>query len=367
MSQLSSVIKMLWTTEQRAFAVETYFSRGGSIVAVQRAFRLRYEIPPRGAVPARGSILSWVEAFRAVGSVSRRRPGATRTVRTPANIEAVRESILRSPRRSARKHAATLRLSDRSVRRILHDELHFHPYKMVVAQELSQRDFVARQTACETFIDTLPHDALVFFSDEAHFHLSGCVNRQNMRYWSGINPRELYQRPLHSDRVTVWCALSRVGIIGPYFFEEDNRTVTVNSERYMAMIENFFLPSLENMDVGEVWFQQDGATAHTSRISMRLLRETFPGRLISNRGDIPWPARSPDLAPCDFFLWGYLKSIVYNNRPATLEALKNNIRDEIANIPVAMLERVDRHFRNRLQQCIDSNGRHLSNILFKTT
>lgn len=88
------------------------------------------------------------------------------------------------------------------------------------------------------------------------------------------------------------------------------------------MITNFFLPALENMAIGEVWFQQDGATAHTSRISISVLRENFPGRLISNRGDIPWPARSPDLAPCDYFLWGYLKSKVYNNRPATLEALK---------------------------------------------
>ena len=58
----------------------------------------------------------------------------------------------------------------------------------------------------------------VFFSDEAHFHLSDCVNKQNMQYLSERNPRELHERPLHLDRVMVWCAISRVGIIGPYFF-----------------------------------------------------------------------------------------------------------------------------------------------------
>jgi len=57
-----------------------------------------------------------------------------------------------------------------------------------------------------------------------------------MRYWSGVIPREIHQRPLHSDRVRVWCAISRIGVIGPYFFDEDNRAVTVNSERYVAMI-----------------------------------------------------------------------------------------------------------------------------------
>jgi len=66
-----------------------------------------------------------------------------------------------------------------------------------------------------------------------------------------------------------------------------------------------------------VWFQQDGATAQTSRRSLSLLREMFPGHVISLRGDIRWPPRSPDLTPCDFYLWGYLKAKVYEQRPVT--------------------------------------------------
>jgi len=57
-----------------------------------------------------------------------------------------------------------------------------------------------------------------------------------------------------------------------------------------------------------VWFQQDGATAHTSRRSLSLLREMFPGHAISLRGDIGWPPRSPDLTPCDFFSLGLPQS-----------------------------------------------------------
>lgn len=237
---------------------------------------------------------------------------------------------------------------------------------MVVVQELLPRDLEARQLACENMLAVLPGNAIIFFSDEAHFHLSGCVNKQNMRYWSVTNPRELHQRPLHSDRVTVWCALSRNGIIGPYFFEADNRAVSVNSTRYLTMIQDFFLPELDDFELEDVWFQQDGATAHTARIVMDFLRSRFPGRLISLRGDLNWPARSPDLAPCDFFLWGYLKSKVYNDRPRTLEALKNNIRTNIAEIPVRMLQRVHENFRKRLLECKRGDGAHLSDTLFKT-
>lgn len=246
---------------------------------------------------------------------------------------------MKSPRRSAHKHSAALGISSRTVRRILHEELNFHPYKLAVVQQLNPRDYVARKNACKAFLENLPQDALVFFSDEEHFHISGCVNKQNMRYWSPTNPRELHEQPLHTERVTVWCAISRIGIIGPWFFEENEKAVTVNSERYVSMIVDFFLPKLEEMNVGEVWFQQDGATAHTARRSMNILREYFPERLISLRGDLQWPARSPDLAPCDFFLWGYLKSSVYTDRPKTLRHLKNNIRDAIGDISTDMLEK----------------------------
>ena len=187
-----------------------------------------------------------------------------------------------------------------------------------------------------------------------------------MHYWSAENPRQLHQTPLHCQCVTVWCAISSIGIIGPFFFKENERAVTVNAARYRKMIEEFFLPHLEEIDVGDVWFQQDGATAHTARASMELLREHFPSRLISLRGDLPWPARYPDLAPFDFFLWGYLKSIVYNDRPRTLAHLKTNIRNAIAEILVDMLQRVARNFRNRLNQYIDNGGRHLTDVMFKT-
>lgn len=78
-------------------------------------------------------------------------------------------------------------------------------------------NFALRQTACETMIETLLLDPVVFSSDEAPYYLSGCKNRQNMRYWSDFNPRELHQKPLHSERENVRCTLSKVQIIGLYF------------------------------------------------------------------------------------------------------------------------------------------------------
>ena len=105
-------------------------------------------------------------------------------------------------------------------------------------------------------------------------------------------------------KVTVWYALSLVGF---YFFEDEGgQTVKINSERYVAMLQNFFIPYLEEneCDTLRVWFQQDEATAHTVRVSMNVIRETFAGRLISRNGHIPWPLCSLDLNPWGFFFRG---------------------------------------------------------------
>ena len=106
----------------------------------------------------------------------------------------------------------------------------------------------------------------IFFSDEAHFWLNGYVNKQNCRIWSEDNPQVYVKTPLHPEKMTVWCALWAGGIIGPYFFKnDDGQNVTVNGDRYRAMITNIFIPELNNHDVQELWFQQDGATCHGHR------------------------------------------------------------------------------------------------------
>ena len=109
------------------------------------------------------------------------------------------------------------------------------------------------------------------------------------------------------------------------------------------MLERFLCPKvirlLTDQNPDNVWFQQDGATSHSSRRSLRILRDMFPGHLVSLRGDIGWPSRSPDLTPCDFFLWGHVKSQVYQHRLANLEELKAAITHEINAIPQDMIER----------------------------
>ncbi|GFS85937.1 hypothetical protein TNCV_1219351 [Trichonephila clavipes] len=141
--------------------------------------------------------------------------------------------------------------------------------------------------------------------------------------------------------------------------------VTVNGDRYRALITNFFIPELNNHDVQELWFQQDGATCHTARATIDLLKDTFGDRLISRFGPVNWPPRSCDLTPLDYFLWGYVKSLVYADKPQTLDHLEDNIRRVIADIRPQMLEKVIENWTSRLDYIRASRDSRMPEIIFK--
>lgn len=77
----------------------------------------------------------------------------------------------------------------------------------------------------------------------------------------------------------------------------------------------FFWPEIEDMDVGDKWFQEDGATCHTARSILALLQQKLPGRVISRFADVNWTPRLCDLTPLDLFSWGYAKDRVYRTNP----------------------------------------------------
>lgn len=110
-----------------------------------------------------------------------------------------------------------------------------------------------------------------------------------------------------TDKVNVWLGLMGDQIVGPYFFLSN-----VNGPDYLRMLEEKLLPHLN--EIGHpIFFQQDGAPAHYTTPVRHWLDCWFPNRWIGRSGPIPWPARSPDLTPLDYFLWGYLKHKVYQH------------------------------------------------------
>ena len=118
----------------------------------------------------------------------------------------------------------------------------------------------------------------------------------------------------------------------------------------------FFLPKMEELDMPDMWFQQDGVTCHTARATIVKLRAAFGEQFISRSGPVNWPPRSCDLTPLDFFLCGYVKAHVYMDKSAMIDALEANIEAFIREIPADMLERVCQNWTLRIGHLQRSRG-----------
>jgi hypothetical protein len=92
------------------------------------------------------------------------------------------------------------------------------------------------------------------------------LNRQNMRYWTEANPKDVHVEPLHNRRVTACSGISAPGITGPYFCEDKTGSaVIVTSDRYAYSATELFFPELRRRDI-------ELATNTKERRSMGTLR-----------------------------------------------------------------------------------------------
>ena len=113
----------------------------------------------------------------------------------------------------------------------------------------------------------------------------------------------------------------------PVFFEASNgTTAAVNKDRYLGMLEKLWLMMMANigLDTDTIWFQQDRALAHSSRVALSWLEDHFGERVVNVKTLNPSPAHSPDLTPLDFHLRGLIESQVRPTFPKSFPDLKKD-------------------------------------------
>ena len=165
--------------------------------------------------------------------------------------------VCKAPSTSIHRRSQRLNISETSLKRILHNDIGMTPYKVQLVQELKPIDHPMRFRFAKWACDRLTEDAdfgkKIIFSGETHFDLGGYVNKQNCRIWGTENPHAYIEKPTHPKGVIVWCGFWSRGIIGPFFFEnEQEEAVTANGDRYRAMLNEFLFTKIEEEDF-EYW------------------------------------------------------------------------------------------------------------------
>lgn len=132
------------------------------------------------------------------------------------------------------------------------------------------------------------------------------------------------------------------------------------------MLQTFVVPELRDRNLLHTTiFQQDGARPHTAGIVEDYLRAQFTDdRVISLGFPTEWPPRSPDLTPCDYWLWSHLKEIVYRQRPApSFDVLRQRIEAAVESITPEHLTNAVYHSVLRCQAVLECNGGRIQQIL----
>lgn len=339
------------TTEERVAMVLMY-AEFHNFEEVRRRWNNRFPTDP----PRADTIRAVFHRFCETGSVEDlNRTGRPCTSTGEQKQEEAMELVSAEPSTSIISGAAALNVSTASYSRIM-AKLDFRPYRPHRVPQLSEDDTDRRAQFCEQFLEQIDeNEALlskIVWSDESLFHLSGTVSRHNDVRWGPENPHEQCEVPHSHQSVMVWCGITPRTVIGPYFFDG-----SVDAAAYLNVLQTVLWPYATHKGLT---FQQDGAPAHYALQVRQWLDQKFPNRWIGRRGPLEWPPRSPDLAPCDFFLWGYLKQRVYKTRPSTLAELRERIRACCAELPVQILQNACLSTRARFQECLAVGGGQLS-------
>lgn len=193
-------------TKQQRFFIAAWFECFDSTVLVQRKFRAKFG--QHAAAPTDKIIRNIHRKAAEDGELDdEQRSRKSRFATSDQKLDHLRTSVSHEPQKSVRRRSHELQVSKASVQRMLKRDLGLHPYRPRLLQELSDEDRAHRMSFCEEMISILDSDLTfldqLLFNDEAHFHLSGEVNRHNTRYWASSNPHQLLTLPLHSPRTTV--------------------------------------------------------------------------------------------------------------------------------------------------------------------
>lgn len=324
--------------------------------------------PHRERHPSAPVILRAAQRLYETGSVlsmNKHDTGRDRVARNLQNTQSVLLAFEQNPETSIRVVAREHDFSPATVHRILQEEK-LHAFHYTRVQHLLPEDYHARRIFCENFLRKVQQDrrysSRVIFSDESLFTREGIFNSHNMHAWSEENPRVTRSRSFQTRwKINLWAGIMGTQILGPIILPD-----ILTGATYVELLrENLpdFLEEVPLLERNKIVFQQDGAGPHNARVVTNYLNEQFPGRWMGRYGPIRWPARSPDLNPLDFFLWGYCKEIIYKTLPEDIEDLETRLRQVIWTIEEDVMENVQRNLLKRMRACVRMDGGHFEHLL----
>ena len=330
----------------------------GTILRLRQSGHIQKDIS-RITGLSRRTIEDTIRRFRETGTTKDRpRTGRPVTATTPTLVKRIRERIRSNPKRSLRKMAKEMNISERSVRRVVKTRMGLRPIKLQKTHALTDQMKATRLQRCRALLQRFtPADTSdILFTDEKLFNVEQTFNHQNDRIWSqsvkeASKKGRYVSRKGHPASVMVWAGVTATGKTPLIFVDQG---VKVNSQNYLNdILVKEVLPWSRAHFAGRNWtFQQDSAPAHKAKVVQDWCKNNFPAMITSAE----WPPYSPDLNPLDFSVWSVLESKACSTPHKTLDSLKRSLKKAWDELDVTYLSATVGDFHKRLRACVKEKG-----------
>lgn len=283
--------------------------------------------------------------------------------------ERILNHFAENPGTSTRKAGRLYDISHTAVHKILKRDQQ-HPFSVVKVHALKQDDFLRRIDYANWALRKIADDphfiTKIIWTDESLFTRNAMWNRRVVHHWAPKNQNPHVGRELaHQTRwsLNVWAGIKGNDVIGPVFINGSN-----NGRKYLEVLNQSVSRYVDNLPLAqfrETWYQHDGAPPHVAVQVRQRLNQIFGRQWIGRFADNPWPPRSPDLTPLDYFFWGWVKQLVFKKESRTEEEMKlrigqafNKIKRRARQNP-NLMRSVHENNHRRLVQITANGGRHI--------
>lgn len=286
--------------------IKHYFLRKKTITETKEKLDKYYG----DSAPSISMVKKWFTEFRCgrTSTSDAERSGRPKEVITPEIVDKIHEMILDDRRMKVRELAHAVGISTERVHHILHEYLDMRKLSARWVPRLltldHKRNRVTTSKECLAMFSRNPGEFLRRFVtvDETWIHHNTPETKEQSKQWVARGERgpKKFKQSLSANKVMATVFWDARGVIHIDYLEKGK---TITGEYYSKLLDRFDVVLKQkrpHLAKKKVLFHQDNARVHTCLVTMAKIHELRYELL-------PHPAYSPDLAPCDYYLFPNLK------------------------------------------------------------